>query len=307
MPQYIAVPVEKANTILSAATQIVTRFAPSPNGYLHIGHAYAAIAAHDFARQQAGQFLLRIEDIDGIRSRDEHIDSIVADLKWLGLSWDCEPLRQSARTKAYQAALDRLQSNRLVYRCFCSRQNIAAVLRNNSVQRGPDGPQYPGTCRHLSFAESQARSAHQSFAWRLDIKRALAAAGPMVWHDMAAGTIQAEPDQFGDVILWRKDVPASYHLAATVDDAHQGITHVVRGLDLFAYTSVHLLLQALLELPQPKYWHHPLLVDKDGTKLAKSRNAPTLRMRRLAGEDGIALAQSLRSGDVPLGISSVHA
>jgi glutamyl-Q tRNA(Asp) synthetase len=307
MPQYISVPLEKTNTILSPSSRIVTRFAPSPNGYLHIGHAYAAIAAHDFARQHAGQFLLRIEDIDGIRSRSTHIDAIIDDLQWLGLSWDGEPLRQSTRVPGYLAALDRLQLQGLVYRCFCSRQDIAAALRGTPVQHGLDGPQYPGLCRHLSRAESNTRSAQEPFAWRLDMKRALALTGPMVWHDLAAGSVQADPDQFGDVILWRKDVPASYHLAATVDDAYQAITHVVRGLDLFAYTSVHRLLQALLELPQPKYWHHPLLVGNDRTKLAKSRNAPTLRARRLAGEDGIALAQSLRSGELPLGISSVHA
>jgi glutamyl-Q tRNA(Asp) synthetase len=303
MPQYIAVPDEKAFPILDYAPQIITRFAPSPNGNLHFGHAFAAISAHDFARKHDGRFLLRIEDIDGVRSRSGHIESIIADLRWLGLSWDAQPLRQSSRLAAYAAALDRLRLRGLVYRCFCTRQDIAKTLRHQAVQHGPDGPQYPGTCRHIKPNVSEERAPKSPFAWRLDMAKAIDATGIIKWHDMIVGDTIADPGQFGDVVLWRKDVPASYHLAATIDDSYQLITHVVRGLDLYAYTSVHRLLQALLDLPSPKYWHHRLLVDREGAKLSKSRNSSPLTKRRLAGEDGIALAQSLRAGELPLGIS----
>ncbi len=303
MPQYIAVPDKKAFPISGNIGRIVTRFAPSPNGYLHIGHAYAAISAHDFARQNSGQFLLRIEDIDGTRSRIEHIDAIFADLRWLGLSWDVEPVQQSSRIVAYQSALDYLRSQGLVYRCFCTRQDIAQTLRQNSVQHGPDGPQYPGICRHLPQSIVEKRAHALSFAWRLDMRKAIEMVEPLIWHDAVAGAVIADPGQFGDVVLWRKDAPASYHLAATIDDAYQKITHVVRGLDLYDYTAVHRLLQSVLGLASPQYWHHPLLLDQEGEKLAKSRHSPSLLQRRLAGEDGIALAQSLRAGELPLGIS----
>jgi glutamyl-Q tRNA(Asp) synthetase len=303
MPQYIAVPEEKALPASAVASRIVTRFAPSPNGYLHIGHAFAAIAVHDFARKHEGRFLLRIEDIDGTRSRGEHIDAIIADLQWLGLCWDEVPLRQSSQVEAYQAALDRLRSQDLVYRCFCTRQDITATLRQRAVPHGPDGPQYPGSCRHIAPSVSDERAAKLPFAWRLDMAKAIEMTGLLVWQERDAGAIIADPGQFGDVVLWRKDAPASYHLAATLDDAYQAITHVVRGFDLYAYTAIHRLLQALLDLPVPQYWHHPLLVDPDGSKLAKSKRSPSLLERRLAGEDGIALAQSLRAGKLPLGIS----
>jgi glutamyl-Q tRNA(Asp) synthetase len=277
---------------------VVTRFAPSPNGALHIGHAYAAIAAHDFARANGGKFLLRVEDIDGTRSRAEHVAGILDDLRWLGISWDGEVVYQSARTASYHHALESLRAKGVLYRCACSRGDIAQALKVRSVVHGPDGPHYPGTCRSRDIG-----SITTPFCWRLDMKAALAQCGPLVWHDIAAGEIAADPAQFGDIVLWRKDAPASYHLAATLDDAAFGISHVVRGQDLFAYTSLHRLLQALLDLPVPQYWHHQLLLDSSGQKLAKSRSSAPLSVRRLAGDEGRLLKMQLRDGILPLGIT----
>lgn len=278
---------------------IHTRFAPSPTGRLHLGHAFSAIQAHDFARAQGGSFNLRIEDIDGTRSRPEHVAAILADLDWLGLAWDEPPMFQSQRLPHYQAALDRLREQGLLYPCFCTRADIAASL---SAPHGPDGALYPGTCRALA-APDLARP----HSWRLDMRAALARTGPLAWHDAHAGTIAADPQSHGDVILARKDAPASYHLAVTVDDAAQGITHVVRGVDLFAATHVHRLLQALLDLPTPEYRHHALLAGPDGKRLAKRHGAPTLESLRLAGEDGRALADTLRKGEVPIGFGQMEA
>ncbi len=278
---------------------IHTRFAPSPTGRLHLGHAFSAIQAHDFARAQGGSFTLRIEDIDGTRSRPEHVAAILADLDWLGLAWDEPPVFQSQRLPRYQAALDRLRERGLLYPCFCTRADIAASL---SAPHGPDGALYPGTCRALA-APDLARP----HSWRLDMRAAIARTGPLAWRDAHAGTIPADPQSHGDVILARKDAPASYHLAVTVDDAAQGITHVVRGADLFAATHVHRLLQALLDLPTPEYRHHALLAGPDGKRLAKRHGAPTLESLRLAGEHGRALADTLRKGEVPIGFGQMEA
>jgi len=276
-----------------------TRFAPSPTGRLHLGHALSALQAHDVARENGGIFTLRIEDIDGTRSRPEHVAAILADLDWLGLAWDEPPVFQSQRLGLYQAALDRLREMGLLYPCFCTRADIAASL---SAPHGPDGPLYPGTCR--ARAEPDLRRPH---SWRLDMAAAVARTGPLTWHDVHAGKVAADPLSHGDVILARKDAPASYHLAVTVDDAAQGITHVVRGADLFAATHVHRLLQALLGLPTPAYRHHALLTGPDGTRLAKRHGAPTLEALRLAGEDGRALADKLRKGEVPIGFGQREA
>lgn len=278
---------------------IHTRFAPSPTGRLHLGHAFSALQAHDFARAQAGRFTLRIEDIDGTRSRPEHVAAILADLAWLGLAWDEPPVLQSQRLPLYQAALERLRAMGLLYPCFCTRADIAASL---SAPHGPEGALYPGTCRGLA-APDLARP----HSWRLDMAAAVARTGPLVWHDAVAGAVAADPLRHGDVILARKDAPASYHLAVTVDDAAQGISHVVRGTDLFAATHVHRLLQALLDLPTPEYRHHALLAGPDGTRLAKRHGAPTLESLRLAGEDGAALADRLRKGEVPVGFTAIQA
>ena len=271
----------------------VTRFAPSPNGHLHLGHAYAAVMAHDRAQQAAnGEFLLRIEDIDGARSRPELAGEFRADLAWLGLAWR-EVAPQSTRIDSYRAALDRLRAMELVYPCTCTRAEISAA----SVAQGPDGPIYPGTCR------SRAVDVGTPAAWRLDTARAAALAGPLTWHDERRGDQAAVPRNFGDVVLWRKDAPASYHLAATLDDDADGVTVVTRGVDLFAATHVHRLLQALLGLSVPVWHHHRVLVEADGRKLAKRRGSPSLSDRRRAGEDGAAIAAMLRHAPLDTGFS----
>jgi glutamyl-Q tRNA(Asp) synthetase len=271
---------------------IRSRFAPSPNGPLHLGHAWAAIVAHDVARAAGGEFLLRIEDIDAARSRTGLIEDIFADLAWLGLRHDSAVVFQSARIAAYAQAGEVLKEMGLLYPCRCTRAHIAAT----ATRHGPDGPIYPGTCRGRDVDPDGA-------AWRLDMAQAVAVAGPLVWEDVLAGAQIATPQLFGDVVLLPKEAPASYHLAATLDDAEQGITLVTRGADLFAASHLHRLLQALLGLPVPRWHHHALLVEADGRKLAKRRGSPALADRRRAGEDGIVLAGALRAGRLPPGIS----
>lgn len=276
---------------------IVTRFAPSPTGRLHLGHAFSAIRAHDFARERDGRFLLRIEDIDGTRSRPEHVDTILRDLEWLGLSWDGDVAFQSRRLPMYEAALERLKDAGLLYPCFCTRADIAASA---SAPHGTEGTIYPGTCREL-----KAPDPSRPHCWRIDIAKAAGAAGgPLCFEDSGRGTIPADAASHGDVVLARKDAPASYHLAVTVDDAAQGVTDVVRGEDLFAATHVHRLLQALLGLPVPRYHHHELLTGPDGQRLAKRHGAPTLAALREAREDGRALAAVLRRGELPIGFAA---
>ncbi|AKM08989.1 tRNA glutamyl-Q(34) synthetase GluQRS [Croceicoccus naphthovorans] len=274
----------------------VTRFAPSPNGPLHLGHAYAAVVAHDLARAREGRFLLRIEDIDGARSRAEFAESTLDDLRWLGLDWDGAAIRQSARIAAHAAALDDLRREGLVYPCTCTRAEVAAA----ATETGPDGPIYPGTCRGRTDGPDGPDG---PVAWRLDMARAIARAGPLKWTDELAGVQVAQPELFGDVVLGRKDAPGSYHLAVTLDDAADGVTLVTRGMDLFASTHVHRLLQTLLGLSVPVWHHHALLVEGDGEKLAKRRGSPSLADRRLAGEDGRALAADIRAGRFPGGLS----
>ena len=275
---------------------IRTRFAPSPNGALHLGHAYAAMIAHDRAKAAGGQFLLRIEDIDSTRARAELVDDIYADLLWLGLAWDGPVVLQSTRLASYARASERLQAMGLLYPCRCTRAEIAAAVAHAPTAMGPDGPIYPGTCRGRSVDPKGA-------AWRLDMGRAIEVAGRLAWEDELAGRQTAAPQLFGDVILVRKEAPASYHLAATLDDAHDGITIVTRGADLFAASHVHRLLQELLGLPVPRWHHHPLLVEADGRKLAKRRGSPGLADRRRAGEDASALIAALRHMRFPSGIS----
>jgi glutamyl-Q tRNA(Asp) synthetase len=285
----------------------VTRFAPSPTGRLHLGHAFSAVLAHDHARERDGAFLLRIEDIDPGRSRSEHVDSIIEDLAWLGLEWDGEIVFQSERLAFYAAALGRLKAAGLVYPCFCTRAAIAAeIAASAAAPHGPDGPLYPGTCRGLSAEERDRRSTVEPHAWRLDVARASERAGPLYWRD-GDTEVLAEPEAHGDVVLARKDAPVSYHLAVTVDDAAQEITDVVRGRDLFAATDVHRLLQALLDLPTPLYRHHSLLLDSGGRRLAKRHGAPTLHDLREAGADPQALAANLREGRLPAGYSAAEA
>lgn len=280
---------------------VASRFAPSPTGRLHIGHAFSALLAHDFARSRGGRFLLRIEDIDPGRSRPEHVAVILEDLAWLGLRWDGEPLFQSQRLHLYAEALDRLKARGLVYPCFCTRRDIAAeIAASAAAPHGPDGPHYPGTCRRLANAERSLRMRSEPHAWRLDAAAAVAETGPLAWRDDDV-EVAARPESFGDVVLARKDAPTSYHLAVTVDDAAQAITDVVRGRDLFASTHIHRLLQALLGLPTPHYHHHALLADASGERLAKRKNAPTLAGLRSAGVDPQRLVEDLREGRLPAG------
>ena len=263
---------------------LVTRFAPSPNGPLHLGHALSAIVAHDLAKAGGGRFLLRIEDIDGPRSQPQLAEEFRRDLEWLGLEWDEAPA-QSTRLARYAAAAEALQARGLLYACTCTRKQIDEA----------GGPIYPGTCKHTP--PDPALPA----AWRLDAEKALAATGPLVWEDDFAGPVAADLSELGDVVLVRKDLPASYHLAVTLDDAADGVTLVTRGADLFAATHVHRSLQGLLGLPVPRWHHHALLVDQTGQKLAKRRGSPALSERRRAGEDGRMLAEQLRLQHLRLG------
>jgi len=279
-----------------ATVETVTRFAPSPNGSLHLGHAYSAIIAHDRAARDGGCFLLRIEDIDGARSKPELADEFRRDLEWLGLEWDEVPA-QSTRLDSYNAAASMLLEQGFLFKCTCTRSEIEAL----EPRKGPDGLVYPGTCRGEKFDPAKPS------ALRLDLERALAEAGEIVWEDEAAGVAVADPREFGDVVLVRKDAPASYHLAATLDDAADGVTVVTRGEDLFRSSHIHRVLQELLGLPVPTWHHHGLLMDKGGKKLAKSRNSPSLADRRQSGEDGLLLAEQLRLQKFPAGISLENA
>lgn len=287
-------------------TAVVTRFAPSPTGRLHLGHAYSALLAQSFARSRGGAFLLRIEDIDPTRARPEHVDGIMEDLGWLGIRWDGEVVHQSDRVDLYARALHVLKERGLIYPCFCTRSEIAAeVAASASAPHGPDGPLYPGTCRSLPPGRRDTGVAQRPHSWRLDVARALRSweGGALSWTDEADGTVSARPEQFGDVVLARKDAPTSYHLAVVVDDAAQAVTDVVRGRDLFAATHVHRLLQALLGLPTPTYHHHKLLTDPRGRRLAKRSGAPTLAELRAGGADPAIIAAALLRGEIPYGYS----
>jgi len=264
---------------------IVTRFAPSPTGYLHLGHAHSALAGWRAAREAGGRFLLRIEDIDPARCRREFEAAIFEDLAWLGLDWEQPVRRQSEHMADYGAALRRLDAMRVLYPCFCSRKEIAAeIARSAQAPHGPDGPRYAGRCRGLEPEERRAAiEAGRPYALRLDAAGAAAIAGPLSWEEVGRGRMAADALKLGDVVLARKDVPASYHLAVTVDDGLQGVTLVTRGADLFEATHVHRLLQALLGLHAPAYRHHPLLANESGMRLAKRDGALALRALRASG------------------------
>jgi glutamyl-Q tRNA(Asp) synthetase len=267
----------------------VTRFAPSPTGLLHLGHAFAALFAEQAARSTGGRFLLRIEDIDTARARADFERAIEEDLAWLELSWERPVRRQSEHFADYAAALGTLKARDLLYPCFCTRKEIAAEIAASAVApQGPDGPLYPGTCRRLDPAE-RARRLHsgEDHAWRLDIAQAAAKAGGLSFEESGdvpeRGVTVARPAIFGDVVLARKDTPASYHLAVVVDDARQGVTLVTRGQDLLAATHLHRLLQDLLGLPVPRYRHHRLITDETGKRLAKRDQATALKTLRERG------------------------
>ncbi len=264
---------------------VTTRFAPSPTGLLHLGHAHSALFAWHQAEASGGRFLLRIEDIDQGRCRPEFEAAIYEDLTWLGLTWETPPRRQTDCLATYAQALDGLAARDLLYPCFCTRKDIQAeIARAGSAPQGPDGPLYPGICRAMDEGERRARLARgEGHALRLDMTRAAEQAGPLLWEDLAQGVQRADPGRFGDVVLARKDIATSYHLAVTLDDADQGVTLVTRGRDLFEASHLHRLLQALLDLPVPRWWHHELLSDAAGKRLAKRHDALSIRALREQG------------------------
>ncbi|MBL9036381.1 MAG: tRNA glutamyl-Q(34) synthetase GluQRS [Rhodospirillaceae bacterium] len=260
---------------------IVTRFAPSPTGLLHLGHAHSALFGWRKARAAAGRFLLRIEDIDPSRCRPDFESAILRDLAWLGLDWDGTVRRQSEHLAEYRAALDRLSGLGLLYPCFCSRKDIAAAV---SAPHGPEGPVYPGTCRGLAPEIAEARKAKgDPYALRLDSAKAALLAGPLTFADEREGETPVRPGLLGDVVLARRDAPASYHLCVTLDDHLQGVTVVTRGLDLFHATHVQRLIQAVLGLNIPRYAHHLLLTNAAGERLSKRDGALGLAALRDAG------------------------
>lgn len=276
----------------------VYRFAPSPNGYLHLGHAFSALLNFDLARKTDGRLLLRIEDIDASRCRPEYEQAIYEDLAWLGIVWEEPVRRQSAHLADYRAALARLEARELVYPSFESRAEIARLVavRGSAWPRDPDGvPLYPGEASMLAPEERRRRmEAGEPYALRLDMASATAAGSSLSWSEGGrgpageTGTVAAEPARWGDVVLARKETPTSYHLSVVVDDALQGVTAIVRGQDLFWATGLHRLLQYLLALPVPRYHHHPLMLDADGRKLSKSTRATALRALRA---DGVSPAE----------------
>jgi glutamyl-Q tRNA(Asp) synthetase len=279
---------------------IVTRFAPSPTGRLHLGHAYSALLGHGRARDRGGEFRLRIEDLDQTRSRPEFVESIYEDLRWLGLAWDEPVFVQSLRTSAYEAALDELKSRGLAYACFCTRADIAQSL---TAPHGDAATSYPGTCRALP--DDPERRATTPHCWRLDSARALAIARLPSWTEAHGERFTATAEQIGDAILARKDAPASYHLSCVVDDAASGVTAVVRGADLRPSTPIQRLLQQLLAFPEPIYLHHPLVAHADGRRLAKRDLAPTLAAIRDEGANGAKLGEELLAGKLPLGFTFI--
>ena len=271
---------------------VVTRFAPSPTGYLHLGHAHAALFAERDAHAANGTFLLRIEDIDLTRCRPEFEAAIHEDLQWLGVTWTGGVRRQSDHLDDYREALAKLEAMGLIYPCFCTRADIASAgnAPHGPAMTGPDGPIYPGTCRVLT-AEARAKriAGGNAYALRLDMEKAIEQTGALTWRDLDEGLVTAAPEVFGDVVLARKDTPTSYHLSVTHDDHLQGVTLVTRGEDLRAATHVHRVLQALLGYATPDYRFHPLLTDATGRRLAKRDHAETLRSLRDSGKSPAAV------------------
>ncbi|MBH89107.1 MAG: tRNA glutamyl-Q(34) synthetase GluQRS [Magnetovibrio sp.] len=265
----------------------ITRFAPSPTGFLHLGHAYSALIAKRQAMQTGGRFLLRIEDIDPNRCKTKYEAAIYEDLNWLGLTWEIPVRRQSEHLNEYAKAINTLQAFGFLYPCFCTRKDIQNTNnRDNSIHLGLNAPSCPGICRVLSSKERKIRISNgDSFAMRLDVNKALAGlSSSLHWNDLIHGKISATPEIFGDVVLVRKDIPTSYHLAVTIDDHLQGVTLVTRGEDLFSSTHIHRLLQELLGLNTPDYYHHPLLTDKKGRRYSKRDKSLSIRKLRDEGK-----------------------
>ena len=277
---------------------IVTRFAPSPSGRLHLGHAFSASIGHSRARECGGRFRLRIEDLDQTRCKPEFVEGIFEDLRWLGLEWNEPVLVQSQRTDAYQAALGELRSRGLVFACFCTRADIAQSL---TAPHGDAATSYAGTCRML--ADDPRRRSTTPHCWRLNSTKALELVGLPSWTEVDGGSFRANERDIGDAILARKDAPASYHLSCVVDDAASEVTRVVRGVDLRASTPVQRLLQELLGFPEPMYLHHRLVTHEDGRRLAKRDLSPTLAAMRESGIEGPSLVADLLDGKLPLGFA----
>lgn len=275
---------------------IVTRFAPSPTGRLHLGHAYSAVLGHLLAQRTSGRFLLRVDDLDQTRCRPEYVQGIEEDLAWLGVAVDPPTLVQSKRHTDYAAALDKLKADGLVYPCFCTRADIVQAV---AAPHGDPALSYPGTCRDLP--DDPDRRASTPHSWRLDSRKAVERCGLPDWREDSGTVFAAAASDIGDAILARKDAPAAYHLACVVDDAASGVTLVVRGEDLRQSTPIQRLLQQLLGLPEPTYLHHPLIVHQDGRRLAKRDQAPTLAAIRNEGINGQALAAQLATGTLPGG------
>lgn len=295
-------------TTESSIPILKTRFAPSPSGPLHVGHILAAVQARRLADANAGSCLLRIEDIDVTRTGSrEWVDLMYEDLAWLGLNFDGEVMVQSTRFDVYAAALSRLKSMGLLYPCFCTRAEIKAQIAE--IGRAPHatlGYQYPGTCRHISAAEAAERIARgDAHAWRLDMQRVQDLIGTPLWADMRRGVQRCVPSAYGDVVLARKEMPTSYHLAVVIDDAAQGVTHVTRGEDLFDATNIHRALQAVLALPVPTYCHHSLLKDNTGKRLAKRDGARSIASLRAAGFSPDEVYRSLHTALANGGVWSV--
>jgi len=286
----------------------ILRFAPSPNGFLHLGHAYSALLNHDRTRELGGRLLLRIEDIDTVRCRPEFEEAIYEDLRWLGMTWQQPARRQSEHFADYATAIAELESQGLLYPSFESRGELTALVaeldRQGGWPRDPDGvPIYPGRARKMSAAERERRrTAGEPFALRLAMDRAVARAGVLTWTETGAGPhgqtglVTAAPQMWGDVVLARKEAPTSYHLSAVLDDALQGVTDIMRGQDLFWSTSIHRLLQKLLGLPEPVYHHHKLILDGDGQKLSKSTQATGLRELRAGGATALDIRRMVGLG-----------
>jgi glutamyl-Q tRNA(Asp) synthetase len=284
---------------------IVTRFAPSPTGYLHLGHAVSALTAFDAAERGGGRFILRIEDIDLTRCRGEYQAAIEEDLAWLGLSWERPVRRQSMHFSDYSAALERLNAADVLYPCFCTRKDIAQEIANAAAApHGPEGPHYPGICRSLPQDQrAQLMKDGVPYALRLDVRKAMERARvPLSFEESGngpegeTGMQQARPELFGDVVLARKEMPTSYHLSVVVDDALQGITLVTRGNDLFPATHIQRLLQSLLGLPAPRYAHHRLILDDKGRKLSKRDGSLSLRQLRKSGASPADIRHMSRAG-----------
>jgi glutamyl-Q tRNA(Asp) synthetase len=273
---------------------MITRFAPSPTGDLHLGHALAAWIAFDLAKRNGGEMLLRFEDIDVTRVRPEFYDAIEEDLSWLGITWSGVPWRQLDRTDAYQAALEKLQILGVLYPCFCTRKEIAMMTSAPQRDDGLEGVLYPGICRNLTESEKQQRIKRgDRWSWRLDAEKAAQLCGPLSWYDHRFGEYMLDTQLLGDVVIARKDIGVSYHLAVVVDDAAQNVTWVTRGEDLLSSTHVHVMLQKLLVVPQPRYWHHSLVCDEQGKRLAKRHDALSLRAMRKGGVSPIEVIERI--------------